>query len=73
MTTQSGTTWLELFALFLLRGGCIAPEQVRLSTQHRPRFTYMFKQLISLSKALLQFADVPSKQLVEKCLTGADL
>ena len=63
MANDSGTTWLELLALFLLRGGCIVPEQVSHSHHHRPRLTYMFKQFVQHSKALLQFADLSSKQL----------
>ena len=61
MVNHSGTTWIELFALFLLRGGCIAPEQVSQSTQDRPRFTYMFKLFVELGKSLLQYANDSSK------------
>ena len=63
MANDSGSTWLELLALFLLRGGCVVPKQVSHSNHHRPRFTYMFKQSVQHSKALLQFADLSSKQL----------
>ena len=65
VSKHSGTTWLELFALYLLRGGCIAPEQVSQSTHIKPRFSMLFKLFIRHSKALHVYADIPSRQLLK--------
>ena len=64
MTSEHGTTWLELFAFFTLRGGCMATQQDVRAAGHRPRFTMLYKAFIRQSKFLLQFADIESRQLV---------
>ena len=64
MTCEHGTTWLELFAFFTLRGGCMATQQDMHTAGHRSRFTMLYKAFIRQSKFLLQFADIESRQLV---------
>ena len=64
MTCEHGSTWLELFAFFTLRGGCIATMQDANTAGHRPSFNMLYKAFIRQSKFLLKFADIESRQLV---------
>ena len=64
MTCEHGTTWLELFAFFTLRGGCIANQQEESTAGHRPRFNMFYEAFIRQSKFMLQFADLDSRQPV---------
>ncbi len=57
MTCEHGTTWLELFAFFTLRGGSSATQQEVNTAGHRPRFNMLYKALVRQSKFMLQFAD----------------
>ena len=46
MTSEHGTTWLELFAFFTLRGGCVAAQEDMNTAGHRPRFTMLHKAAV---------------------------
>ena len=64
MSSDYGTTWLELFAFFTLRGGCISTKQGEGTAGHRPRFNMLYKAFIRQSKFVLPFADHETRQLV---------
>ena len=49
-----GTRWLELFALFMLRGGRNAPEQEQQDSHLKLTLAYLFKAFTRQSKALLR-------------------
>ena len=69
--TEHGTTWLELFLLFTIKGGKVSKEQFQGVTTIQPRFTPLFKTFVRLSKSLLEFATHGDRALFNPVLTRA--
>ena len=68
----SGSTWLELFLLFTIRGGYTTAQQIPGAEGNhiKPKFNALFKAFIKRSKQLLFFASPQDKSPPSKLGPG---
>ena len=68
--TEHGITWLQVFATYLLNGGCNEAAMSEGLVGARPKLAPLYKQFISESKALFQFVSHEFKKLLRPLRNG---
>ena len=68
---EHGITWLQLFAVYVLNGGCNEAAYTNGLIGARPKLATLFKQFISESKFLSQFISHDFKKLLRSLRNGS--